>query len=1532
MSTETEPRSPLMRFFDAFLSEENIRWMLGLGVLLLLGSSIRLVTVHWQEYTPVWKYLILLAYTTVVFVGSQIGWYRLGLRKTGSVLMGLTVLLIPVNFLALHWVQSAGTSIWSDPTHLVLWLGLIVLTLALSTVAAGRIFQHWLRIPQATFFLSYLALSAAGAIVPALPTQWSAGVTLVLWLIFSAGTLKVNRHVFWLIEEHRQPRILGFLPIALLGGQFVGLFALQLATHLPSIGWIGLASALCAMTVLATADAVVAVHQQRTGPMSRPYPWPVVLPLVVGCMLCVAGLGLAATGWPRPTAMLPTAAAAAAGLMIIGRRLDNRAFVWTSLIAALLAYQFSPVYFQTLAATVVKRGAAAVHEPRLPMAFYGITYLPFIACVTLASVLLRRRGETALSQPMQHFAVALTCGLQALACTHQKAQLPVSLLLLVVFVLQAYLYRARWLTIAAGVSWLIAAWGAVAFAGYAFDWVLSDQAIILAMALAAGALLQPGMLFDHLSLRLEQRDRHAARDRATYPLRALGSTTLLVLAVIWLFMLPWQVSTELTLTVSAVIGSLLAAHAMVGPKALLGAGTLLFAMSAVLIHGYHAGMRPMELVNLLEGLLVGQWLLSSALAAAPRLRIARAFREPAEILSLIGLSVLFALRVLPELVLSHAGLQFFLLPNVLMVIWAFDAGRRERLFTHSLAGFFGLLLATTAVAGRFSSSDDPTGLLLIWGTMATAAVPLQLWLASLARRRNLPNGPLAIALGIGAPVVLFGVTIVSLVCMGWHARVAATITLAGIWVLAHRSGNPAYRAAFVGLFNGYLLTSVVAGMSRSGPFITSVSAAEMAHISLPLAALTAFELFIVELPQIRRWLLHDMLARAQTVALWALLAALLMPPLQQLPSGLTLPQAVFAGLSFVLAAAKLMWYSHRSQQTEGTWAGLLLLGIGKCYFAAFGLFDIRAEYTLYLPLAASCVLLLVGRVLARRDGMQVISDPLRVAARWLPLFVPAIVLARLSLDPQPGWAGSNSVALLASAGCCFYFCVETRLNRFGLLAVAIVNMALALLWREVGWSDPLLFTVPIGVSMLLVIEWMKADIPAPFRDPLRYVGALVILIPGLVCMQWPGRLAATIALAGIWFLAHRSGNPAYRVAFVGLFEGYVLTSVVSLMSRSGPYIFSVTADEMAHIALPLAALTAFELFIVELPLIRKWLMHDVLARLQTAALWALLAGLLMPPLQQLQSGLTPAQVLFAGLAFVLATAKLMWYSHRSQQTLGTWAGLLLLVLGGSYFAAFGVLDIRAEWALYVPLVVACVMWTVAYVLSGRPQMGVISEPLRLAARWLPALVPVMALSRHAIDPLPAWRGSNSLALFLSAGFYFCVGIETHRKRYGLLAGAIVNIALALLWRELGWSDPQLFMVPIGASLLLVVEWLKAEIPAPFRDPLRYVGALVILVSPTFDILGGSWLHLCSLMVLSVLVALVAMGLRVRALLYTGTAFLMADLIAMVVRGGIDRPNLLWITGMLLGGAVVALAAFCENHREALLARIRSVAATLEAWE
>ncbi len=159
----------------------------------------------------------------------------------------------------------------------------------------------------------------------------------------------------------------------------------------------------------------------------------------------------------------------------------------------------------------------------------------------------------------------------------------------------------------------------------------------------------------------------------------------------------------------------------------------------------------------------------------------------------------------------------------------------------------------------------------------------------------------------------------------------------------------------------------------------------------------------------------------------------------------------------------------------------------------------------------------------------------------------------------------------------------------------------------------------------------------------------------------------------------------------------------------------------------------------------------------------------------------------------------------------------------------------------------------------------------------------------------------------------------------------MNIASALLWTSLDLYDLQLYLVPFGFTLIGLVEILKVEMPTNVRTGLRYIGALTILVSPVFEILQNSWLHLLTLLILCVLLILLAIGLRLRPLLNTATAFLLADLVGMVIRSANDHPGMLWMGGLVVGIAVIALAAICENQREKLLTQLRMLSSELATW-
>jgi len=169
--------------------------------------------------------------------------------------------------------------------------------------------------------------------------------------------------------------------------------------------------------------------------------------------------------------------------------------------------------------------------------------------------------------------------------------------------------------------------------------------------------------------------------------------------------------------------------------------------------------------------------------------------------------------------------------------------------------------------------------------------------------------------------------------------------------------------------------------------------------------------------------------------------------------------------------------------------------------------------------------------------------------------------------------------------------------------------------------------------------------------------------------------------------------------------------------------------------------------------------------------------------------------------------------------------------------------------MFVILAIGVGLWLIQeWARKKNPRLAALVRPFAWTAFIMPLITVGIGVYRHVATPT-VWLGANSLALLLAAGFYFWRGIERPDKRLIVLAGAILNIALILLWRELAWSDPQFFMIPIGISVLALVQILREEIPERFHDPLRYLGALLILVSPTFNIVAGagclftaSWSH------------------------------------------------------------------------------------------
>ncbi|MFW5779491.1 MAG: DUF2157 domain-containing protein [Coleofasciculus sp.] len=114
--------SPLSRIWQSWQEELSVRWLLFLGVFLVVVSSGVLAATQWQNFPPAGQYGVLWTYTIVFWGISLWAGKRSNLKLTSQTLQLIALLLVPVNFWAID-----GFGLWRHP-----WEWIVVAVAALS--------------------------------------------------------------------------------------------------------------------------------------------------------------------------------------------------------------------------------------------------------------------------------------------------------------------------------------------------------------------------------------------------------------------------------------------------------------------------------------------------------------------------------------------------------------------------------------------------------------------------------------------------------------------------------------------------------------------------------------------------------------------------------------------------------------------------------------------------------------------------------------------------------------------------------------------------------------------------------------------------------------------------------------------------------------------------------------------------------------------------------------------------------------------------------------------------------------------------------------------------------------------------------------------------------------------------------------------------------------------------------------------------------------------------------------------------------
>ena len=221
---------------------------------------------------------------------------------------------------------------------------------------------------------------------------------------------------------------------------------------------------------------------------------------------------------------------------------------------------------------------------------------------------------------------------------------------------------------------------------------------------------------------------------------------------------------------------------------------------------------------------------------------------------------------------------------------------------------------------------------------------------------------------------------------------------------------------------------------------------------------------------------------------------------------------------------------------------------------------------------------------------------------------------------------------------------------------------------------------------------------------------------------------------------------------------------------------------------------------------------------------------------------------------------------------------------------------------------------------------VLAGPARLGAYLVP-LAGLIALPWG--EPLVA------AALLVGNAAHFAVLARGDGERRFASAASVVafNGALLLAWSADRGVSPELFLIPAGISLLMLVRVFREDLTPDVEAKLRAVAVTGIYASAAFRPLmfPQTWAFL-SCVALCLLGVGVGIALRIRSYVYLGTAFLVTSVVANVVRFGVRDHRagaaFLSVLGLLVVGSMILLSA----KRAELLRRYEQVRERLAGWQ
>ncbi|WOD39288.1 hypothetical protein [Nodosilinea sp. E11] len=470
------------------------------------------------------------------------------------------------------------------------------------------------------------------------------------------------------------------------------------------------------------------------------------------------------------------------------------------------------------------------------------------------------------------------------------------------------------------------------------------------------------------------------------------------------------------------------------------------------------------------------------------------------------------------------------------------------------------------------------------------------------------------------------------------------------------------------------------------------------------------------------------------------------------------------------------------------------------------------------------------------------------------------------------------------------------------------------------YSAPVALAVPtlgLGAIALGLAATAGRDRPTlvgPLQTLALLYAGLALALRAYTATAWTGGLVVVAALL-VLEVGRRTQTALARWLALGLLSvgWYELVIYQMLQGTGGP-----AADA-------LLVLAGVATLIMALYRLMAGQLDRRLGLPQVELVWAAHLHWLVGSLLMLGGGIgvSFAQATLGWLGLAIAAALIVYALSQgrvgpatSAQETWVYAGLIELMgwfaLGRSLFTALSFLD---NWWGVVACAVAVPVYWLPWAIWGWPQ-----RPWRVMAVAVPLLITLIT-----------GGGAHIPTLWVLVGFYGWFAWHSGKIRLSYLAVGCAVWAI-LIWLETqAIRDDLAWILPLGLALLYI-----AQVDPTLRQPegkeqrhwLRVIALGLVLLTA---LVTERW---AGLPVGAMAMGAIAAGLffRLRAPLYVGTGVFVLNALNQLVLLNAAFPFFKWVAGIVVGIALIWIAADVERRRDQWLQLTQSWGQDLDQWQ